>query len=162
MQWNRWFSSLTFPALRLLALEELLVLITEQNAIQVCVEEIMFKPWLTQGQTGGVTMAPLFAQPDRQMATGFPLTITHRKEEINSKYKNAPSLPDCDTGASFAPQHKYLSLLHRLRLSVICGCRFFVVQLSLGEQQAHGFVYFFFCLFVCLIAYFLLFFGFQC
>lgn len=38
----------------------------------MCVEEIIFKPWLTLGQTGGVTMAPLFAQPDRQMVTGFP------------------------------------------------------------------------------------------
>lgn len=37
-------------------------------------------------------MAPLFAQPDRQMVTGFPLAITHRKEEINSKYKHALSL----------------------------------------------------------------------
>lgn len=40
-------------------------------------------------------MAPLFAQPDRQMVTGFPLAITHRKEEINSKYKHALSLPVC-------------------------------------------------------------------
>lgn len=47
-------------------------LITEQKPIQVCVEEIIFKPWRTLGQTGGVTMAPLFAQPDRQMVTGFP------------------------------------------------------------------------------------------
>lgn len=37
-------------------------------------------------------MAPLFAQPERQMVTGFPLAITHRKEEINSKYKHALSL----------------------------------------------------------------------
>lgn len=37
-------------------------------------------------------MAPLFAQPDRQMVTGFPLAITHRKEEINSKNKKALSL----------------------------------------------------------------------
>ncbi len=72
-------------------------LITEQNAIQVRVEEIIFNPWRTLGQTGGVTMAPLFAQPDRQMVTGFPLTITHRKEEINSKCKNAPSVQDCDS-----------------------------------------------------------------
>lgn len=71
-------------------------LITEQNVFQVCAEEIMFKPLLALGQTGGVTMAPLFAQPDRQMVTGFPLTITHRKEEINSKYKNVPSVPVCD------------------------------------------------------------------
>lgn len=67
-------------------------LVTWQNPIQVCVKDIMFKPWLTLGQTGGVTMAPLFAQADRQMVTGFLLTITHRKEEINSKYKNAFSL----------------------------------------------------------------------
>lgn len=47
------------------------------------------------GQTGGVTMAPLFAQRDRQMATGFPLAITGRKEEINSKCKHVLSLPEC-------------------------------------------------------------------
>lgn len=45
--------------------------ITEQNPIQVHFEEKIFKLWLTLRQTGGVTMAPLFAQPDRQMVTGF-------------------------------------------------------------------------------------------
>lgn len=59
------------------------------------------------GQTGGVTMAPLFAQRDRQMATGFPLAITGRKEEINSKCKHALSLPEC------------ASRLSRARLSVL-------------------------------------------
>lgn len=48
------------------------------------------------GQTGGVTMAPLFAQRDTHMAAGFPLAITGRKEEINSKYSaHPPSLPQC-------------------------------------------------------------------
>lgn len=47
-------------------------LITEQNPIQVYTEEIIFKPWLTLEQTGGVTMASLFSQPDRQMVAGFP------------------------------------------------------------------------------------------
>lgn len=38
-------------------------------------------------------MAPLFAQRVRQMAPGPPLaTTTHRKEEINSQYKNVLSL----------------------------------------------------------------------
>lgn len=48
------------------------------------------------GQTGGVTMAPLFAQRDRHMAAGFPLAVTGRKEEINSKYSaHPPCLPPC-------------------------------------------------------------------
>lgn len=64
-------------------------LVTRRQLIQECVKDIMFKPWLTLGQTGGVTMAPLFAQADRQMVTGSLFTITHRKEEINSKCKNA-------------------------------------------------------------------------
>lgn len=48
------------------------------------------------GQTGGVTMAPLFAQRNRHMAAGFPLAVTGRKEEINSKYSaHPPCLPPC-------------------------------------------------------------------
>lgn len=79
---------------------------------------------ITQGQTGSVTMAPLFAQPDRQMVTGFPLAITHRKEEINSKNKHALSLPIC--GSLFS-KAKYL-FLHtdpeqlELAVPILCVC----------------------------------------
>lgn len=44
---------------------------TDQNPIQVYTKEIIFKPWLTLGETGGVTMASMFSQPDRQMVVGF-------------------------------------------------------------------------------------------
>lgn len=90
----------SFSSHKIVNISRIAHLITEQYAIQVCVAEMMFKPRLAPGQTGGVTMAPLFAQPDRQMVTGFPLTITHRKEKINSKYKNALSV--CDTHVSTA------------------------------------------------------------
>lgn len=85
-------------------------LVTQRQLIQECVKDIMFKPWLTLGQTGGVTMAPLFAQADRQMVTGSLFTITHRKEEINPKYKNAFSPRLRHSAALSLRQHKHLFL----------------------------------------------------
>lgn len=86
MLWSRWFLSMTVQAARLLTLE--FSFNNRTKSIQVHAEEIIFKPWLTLGQTGGVTMASLFSQPDKTNGCWFPLSITDRKEEMNLKYKN--------------------------------------------------------------------------